>query len=807
MTHSAKWFLLVLLAFLIFAGTARAQTTCDMHTPSDPPTDEDALIALYCATDGPNWTNSTNWLTAQPLGSWHGVTTGANGRVNRVALPENNLVGTIPPQLGGLTSLRGLVLHTNELTGSIPAELGNLKILDGLALHENELTGSIPAELGDLKQLTFIYLHTNELTGSIPAELGDLTNLQFLLLYTNELTGSIPAELGDLTNLQWLFLNENELTGSIPAELGDLQQLIYLYLNENELTGSIPAELGDMTNLQHLILHTNELTGSIPAAELKRLTMLTYLYLHTNELTGSIPAELGDMTNLQHLVLHKNQLSGEIPDLSRLTSLQQLSLYDNQSTDGERLHGYPNILNTRSGLYLFAPGTGAPVCLPSTADGTDCLVPTKVDKLHLRPSSTQIVLTWEPHPADPTPSGYSAQYRSAATSWVWTPTSPAMPQNPTITFSGLTHGETYQVRVRTDDSSFPWLWAQVTLPPQQTQTLTVDASPPCGSTVTDTSVPLTYTLVLTPAPDTETPIERRVAADNYTEWLSALPIETSGRSTRNTGNSFPQLRNAFEGFRGFEFRLTDTPAVTAECTWTFTQDPVPPPPPPPTPTPPTVGGPPPVAPSDPDPPSPRCGETDRQYLERFYKMTDGEGWDRDENWNSPEPLGEWYGVETENGSVVSLRLPDNNLSGDMPTTELLCLKDKELVELALWGNDDLEGEVPPELVLAVERAALRDIAETLNINPEWFESYGDPFDFEDWHTGVTTDDDGRVIELDLPGEVPETIISQFRKLRMITTSSEGGGCALSPKDDSSAFGLFLLTLVVFAVLGRTRARG
>ena len=196
------------------------------------------------------------------------------------------------------------------------------------------------------------------------------------------------------------------------------------------------------------------------------------------------------------------------------------------------------------------------------------------------------------------------------------------------------------------------------------------------------------------------------------------------------------------------------------------------------------------------------------YLERFYEMTNGEGWNRDDNWrNSEEPLGEWFGVGTDEdtGRVISLLLENNGLSGEMPEEELLCLA--ELVELALWDNDELSGRVPDELALPVERAALRYIAETLDLNLEWFEEdYEDPYDFEDWYAGVTTDDDGRVIELDLPGVVSETLISQFRRLRMITTSSEGGGCALSPKDDSSAFGLFLLTLLVFAVLVRKKAR-
>ena len=76
------------------------------------------------------------------------------------------------------------------------------------------------------------------------------------------------------------------------------------------------------------------------------------------------------------------------------------------------------------------------------------------------------------------------------------------------------------------------------------------------------------------------------------------------------------------------------------------------------------------------------------------------------------------------------------------------------------------------------------------------------------HTGVTTDDGGRVTGLDFTvegaiGEIPESV-SQLRRLRerMITTSSEDGVCALSPEDNSSAFSLFLLTLLVFAMLGR-----
>ena len=39
-------------------------------------TNKQILFDLYYATQGVNWRNSTNWLGREPLGTWHGVTTG-----------------------------------------------------------------------------------------------------------------------------------------------------------------------------------------------------------------------------------------------------------------------------------------------------------------------------------------------------------------------------------------------------------------------------------------------------------------------------------------------------------------------------------------------------------------------------------------------------------------------------------------------------------------------------------------------------------------------------------------------------------
>ena len=69
-------------------------------------------------------------------------------------------------------------------------------------------------------------------------------------------------------------------------------------------------------------------------------------------------------------------------------------------------------------------------------------------------------------------------------------------------------------------------------------------------------------------------------------------------------------------------------------------------------------------------------------------------WTDNINWLSDAPVGEWYGVTTDDsGRVTSLDLYDNQLSGEIPP-ELVGLSNLEW--LLLDGNQ-LSGEIPPEL--------------------------------------------------------------------------------------------------------------
>ena len=289
------------------AGTGLAQA----QTPTL--SDRDALVALYNATDGPNWANNTNWLSAEPIGGWHGVRTEGIGTVIGLNLGGNGLSGEVPAELGSLSSLEELDLSGNLLSGEIPAELGNLSNLEKLDLSHNQLNGEMPAELSSLSNLRVLTLYETQLSGEIPAELGNLSNLRWLDLYGNRLSGEIPAELGNLSRLRGLELSSNQLSGEIPASLGSLSNLKTLDLSGNRLSGEIPASLGSLSNLAGLDLNINELTGNIPA-ELGELNNLEELHLEYNDLTGEIPPELGNPINLKILHLQENDLSGPVPE-------------------------------------------------------------------------------------------------------------------------------------------------------------------------------------------------------------------------------------------------------------------------------------------------------------------------------------------------------------------------------------------------------------------------------------------------------------------------------------------------------------
>lgn len=179
-----------------------------------PPTQRNALVDLYNASNGPGWTDSSGWLVGDPCDDgWFGISCDGGGTtVTSVELPNNQLRGNLSP-LAGLPDLTTVVLYNNQLTGPIPA-LAGLADLSFFTVDGNQLSGALP-DLAGLANLDVFNASRNQLTGSIPP-LSGLASLSYFAVAINRLTGPLPALTG-LPALKNFQVQNNQLSGQAPV--------------------------------------------------------------------------------------------------------------------------------------------------------------------------------------------------------------------------------------------------------------------------------------------------------------------------------------------------------------------------------------------------------------------------------------------------------------------------------------------------------------------------------------------------------------------------------------------------------------
>jgi hypothetical protein len=161
-----------------------------------------------------------------------------------LSLPANQLTGTIPPDIGNFTALRGLHLggfgggglDSNNIVGEIPDTISQLYQLESLSLDHNLLSGTIPAGIGQLTRLTSLHLSHNRFFGALP-DLSKLTGMEELMLDHNRLQGPIST-VGNMSNLQKLDVSYNEFSGDIQQPLVALPRLRHVYFHANPYADS-----------------------------------------------------------------------------------------------------------------------------------------------------------------------------------------------------------------------------------------------------------------------------------------------------------------------------------------------------------------------------------------------------------------------------------------------------------------------------------------------------------------------------------------------------------------------------------------
>ncbi len=350
-----------------------------------------ALMNLYFDTGGDLWTNHAGWAdgaaeTDCDVCNWPGVN--CDPIVNRViglSLPQNNLQGTLPPEIGELEELRVLQLPANQLSGPFPTTLSNLDFLLNVELNNNDFSGPLPEVLEAISTLQGIILHDNAFTGSLPEAYGNFP-LNELDLADNQLTGCYPENYVNLCGSSVNFSGNSGLpaSGSLAffeedfctaADLcgpchPDLEALIAFYeaangdnwtnntgwadlsactpcewygvkcdeagrvvelvLESNNLNGSLASAVADLPELLHLNVNGNNLSGPLP--NLSALNKMDTLRLAANDFNGEFPTSILGLTDMTWLALSSNQLSGPLPDLNALTKLRRIYLHENNFT-------------------------------------------------------------------------------------------------------------------------------------------------------------------------------------------------------------------------------------------------------------------------------------------------------------------------------------------------------------------------------------------------------------------------------------------------------------------------------------------
>ncbi|KAG7350071.1 RHS repeat-associated core domain containing protein [Nitzschia inconspicua] len=133
--------------------------------------------------------------------------------LQRLTLAHNTFTGTFPfDYIMPLPQLMWLTISTNQLEGTIPASAlirntpgatgpphhhSNPWKMIALSMHSNKFSGTLPTELGLVSSLKLVQISANQFSGTIPtAYLEDgWENVETFWLYQNsKLTGTVPCQ-------------------------------------------------------------------------------------------------------------------------------------------------------------------------------------------------------------------------------------------------------------------------------------------------------------------------------------------------------------------------------------------------------------------------------------------------------------------------------------------------------------------------------------------------------------------------------------------------------------------------------------
>ncbi len=271
------------------------------------PKERAALVAIYNALGGDNWTKKANWCSDKPVGEWEGVKTDGNGYITELNFAYNNLSGTFPDEIAELANLSQLYIYNSDALTQVNlcAKAALLPNLRGLYLDKIKIPAEFWVQSYNLNKLTRLSITSKINIANpefIPKSIWSITSLENLDIFGCKI--ELTPEIGNLSGLKSLSLFGINIENEFPSSICNCTSLKRLEINygfncsgENathlttHMSGSIPEEIGNLVNLEYCSLAYNDLTGSIPSS-ISRLNKLTTLKLSGNRLSGKIPTQI-----------------------------------------------------------------------------------------------------------------------------------------------------------------------------------------------------------------------------------------------------------------------------------------------------------------------------------------------------------------------------------------------------------------------------------------------------------------------------------------------------------------------------------
>ncbi|CAI9761577.1 unnamed protein product [Fraxinus pennsylvanica] len=292
-------------------------------------------------------------------------------------LAYNGLTGDIPSTFHDSMLL---VLWLNDqngggMTGSIDV-IGTMVWLTQAWLHGNQFTGSIPDDIGDLTSLRDLNLNGNQFVGLIPPSLANM-NLQALDLNNNMFMGPIPkfkaVSVSYASNSFCQSDPGERCAPEVNALLEFLHDLSFPQKLASEWVGNDPCQgpwWGITCNLKHQVSVINlpklGLNGTL-SPSLVNLPSLLRICMGGNNLHGTVPANLTLLRSLRLLDLSGNNFD---PPLPRFHNGVRLITDGNPKMVANRSKGSPSQTDGRalspSPINSPSPSMNSPYICPSS---------------------------------------------------------------------------------------------------------------------------------------------------------------------------------------------------------------------------------------------------------------------------------------------------------------------------------------------------------------------------------------------------------------------------------------------------------